>query len=352
MSKLSNHEWGVESALVIILIILTAFLLNGVRELQETARVVNYAGLVRGATQRLVKLEMAGQPNDELIVYLDEILDGLENGGGTYELARLNFKDYRNRLEKVSQFWEGLCEEIMLLREEGDRQAEMLQLSEQYFVLTDELTNSAELYSRRKASMVRWVEFFIVIDMFLILLMLSRQTWSVLALNRKNGELNKAAYIDAPTGLFNKSRCEQVLAEEVLETETACIVLDINGLKHVNDTMGHVAGDALIVNFAHILKQSVPEEHFLGRCGGDEFVIVIKDTSHEQVEALIRNIRMEVQRFNKNSVQIAISFACGYAISSDFEEAGMQMILKKADENMYRNKREMKAAMQRNLNNA
>ena len=65
--------------------------------LQGTARVINYAGIIHGATQREVKLEIAERPNDQLIEYLDEILNGLKFGGGKYNLVSLKDEIYKVR---------------------------------------------------------------------------------------------------------------------------------------------------------------------------------------------------------------------------------------------------------------
>ena len=75
-----------QSCLALILVILVALMMVEIGNLKGTARVINYAGLVRGATQRAVKLEITGTRNDELIAYLDDILSDLTSGDGHYEL--------------------------------------------------------------------------------------------------------------------------------------------------------------------------------------------------------------------------------------------------------------------------
>ena len=72
----------IQSCLIVILIVLVGMMMFEIEHLQGTARVINYAGLVRGATQREVKLEMSGCQNDELIQYLDDILSGLKYEDG------------------------------------------------------------------------------------------------------------------------------------------------------------------------------------------------------------------------------------------------------------------------------
>lgn len=70
-----------------------------IRKIQGNARVINYAGLVRGATQREIKLEIANQPNDDLIQYLDDIFSGLMHGGSKYQLTTLDDEDYNKNLQ-------------------------------------------------------------------------------------------------------------------------------------------------------------------------------------------------------------------------------------------------------------
>lgn len=88
-----------QSCLVLILVILVALMMVEIGNLKGTARVINYAGLVRGDTQRAVKLEITGTRNDELIAYLDDILSNLTSGDGHYELVKLKDAAYQERLD-------------------------------------------------------------------------------------------------------------------------------------------------------------------------------------------------------------------------------------------------------------
>ena len=78
-------KWIAASVILFLLLFFIVFLIINVNDLQGNGRVVNYIGIVRGATQRLVKLELSGRENDELIVYIDKILWGLQYGGGEYK---------------------------------------------------------------------------------------------------------------------------------------------------------------------------------------------------------------------------------------------------------------------------
>ena len=73
-----------------------------VLRMKYSARVINYAGIVRGATQREVKLEIVGQQNDDLLHYLDEIINGLKYKSVKHNLVSLDDEDYQSKLDEPS----------------------------------------------------------------------------------------------------------------------------------------------------------------------------------------------------------------------------------------------------------
>ena len=169
------------------------------------------------------------------------------------------------------------------------------------------------------------------------------QTVTEVRIARTNKILEKKAYIDLHTGLPNKSRCEEMLHNvEFLKAPVACIVLDLNNLKHVNDTMGHSMGDQLIMNFARIIRNVVPAKDFVGRCGGDEFIVFVHEASRSETEEILRNLQNEVERFNCYGKNIKISYASGWALSSDYENCTLRTLFDKADQYMYEDKQRKK----------
>ena len=106
-NKKSKNLIGIiQSFLILILVVLIIFMMIQISRLQGTARVINYAGLVRGATQREIKLEITGNQNDELIKYLDDILLGLRYQDGHYDLVKLNDEEYQEKLQIQSDYWD------------------------------------------------------------------------------------------------------------------------------------------------------------------------------------------------------------------------------------------------------
>lgn len=145
----------IQSILILVLIVFVMLMMAQIRNLQGTARVINYAGLVRGATQRTIKLEIAERPNDDLIAYLDEVLEDLKHGEGTYQLVKLNDHNYQQCLDAQISYWEQLKNEIYATRESGYEATNIVEMSETYFDLADETVTAAEVYSEQIAIRIR-----------------------------------------------------------------------------------------------------------------------------------------------------------------------------------------------------
>ena len=332
-----------KTALIVILIILVMLMMVQIERLQGTARVINYAGLVRGATQREVKLEITENPNDELITYLDNILSGLKYEDGHYDLVSLADKDYQKKLDVQIAYWDKLKDEIRKVRTQGYESTDIVEMSESYFKLADETVDAAETYSEKIAVRIRWLEILSAIDMIGLVITIIIQTVSAIKIAKANRLLEQRAYIDLHTGLPNKSKCEELFNNvEFIREPTACVVLDMNNLKHINDSMGHSIGDQLILNFARLLRNSVPAKDFVGRYGGDEFMIVLYDATREKVQSVLDELQREVIQFNSYGTHINISYANGWALSTDYNECTLRTLFDKADKYMYENKQRSK----------
>ena len=328
LNKKKKNIIGItQSGLILVLVVLIVFMMVQINRLQGTARVINYAGLVRGATQREVKLEITGNQNEELVQYLDDILSGLKYQDGHYDLVKLHDKEYQDKLQVQSDYWEKLKVEIEAVRSRGYENTDIVNMSETYFKMADETVSAAENYSEKIARKIRTIEILSALDMLCLVILVIMQTLMAMKMAVQNKLLEQRAYTDSHTGLSNKSACEKILNnKEIIDEPTACIMFDLNNLKTVNDTMGHSAGDQLIMNFARLLRSVIPEEDFVGRYGGDEFMAVIYHTSKEEVEDILKYLRREKDRLNGNENPMSIDYACGWALSEDYKECTMQIL--------------------------
>jgi len=103
-----------------------------------------------------------------------------------------------------------------------------------------------------------------------------------LKVEKRNNELHEAkarlqqiAQHDSLTGLPNRRYLEEILEAHTNNPIKAVLLVDLDGFKQINDTMGHAAGDALLKNVSNILRSNVRLSDFVARVGGDEFVVRI-----------------------------------------------------------------------------
>lgn len=108
-----------------------------------------------------------------------------------------------------------------------------------------------------------------------------------------------------------------------------------------DDTVS-AAGDRLILNFARILRQTVPARDFVGRYGGDEFIVLLYDTNQAELKQLLKDLQLAVEQFNQNEEAVRISYAEGWALSTDYVHCNLRMLFDKADKYMYANKQHTK----------
>lgn len=328
---------------IILALFLSFFIFETIwygNRLQGTARIVNYAGIVRGATQRTIKLEVTGTQSDGLIEKLDIILIELMQGGEINDLTKIEDVKYQNCVKKLMAYWENLKNEIYVVRELGYESTDIIPMSEEYFVLADETVSAAEEYSQFIAGRLQLFEYGMAIAVVALLAILLQTSLSALSLRKANKKLENKAYIDVQTGLFNKSRCEELIsAPNLLNDKTGLIMYDMNNLKKVNDSQGHMAGDFMIENFARILRLGIPEEDFVGRFGGDEFIVIMWDVTVDELEASKKRVSTLLEEFNQgNETTMQLSCAFGSAHSSKYEGVTMKTLLEKADYEMYSNK--------------
>ena len=125
------------------------------------SKVVNSAGIVRGGVQRLVKLELAGKPNDKLIDKQDRLVHGLIEGDATLGLPAATDPEFRDRMNSVDTAWQDLKQEIIKVRQNSQAKVALLDASERYFELADKAVFAAEMYSTNKADRLRMIQLLI-----------------------------------------------------------------------------------------------------------------------------------------------------------------------------------------------
>ena len=325
------------TALTSLLIVLILIIILMVSRIQGTARVVNYAGLVRGKTQRIVKLEDARMPQDDMIADVKGYIKGLRFGSEELDLVSLDDKAFQAKMEELDDYFDTLKQEIDLVRQVGYENTNIIEKSEIFFNLCDVATGLAESYSQRIATRLKQFETLTVIDIVILVFMILYELLKALRYAKANRELKSKIYLDEATGLPNKNKCEEILTLEAEQNMAIC-VFDLNNLRIINNQQGHERGDLYINLFAKSLRKGVDENQFVGRCGGDEFIAFFKDVSKEDVKRNLENIKKECAKCS----EIPLSYAAGFAYSNDFSTLTMRELFCQADKNMYIDKNQAK----------
>ena len=152
---------------------------------------------------------------------------------------------------------------------------------------------------------------------------------------------NKKSYTDVHTGLINRTRWSELMNEDTKNTKPyAILMIDMNGLKKINDRWGHAAGDSMIFQLSDILRKTLPSNAGICRWGGDEFVVLLPDMNRERLNLLIGALFSEGEKYNAEHTDIPLHFAVGAALSSEHPGASRQDLFHLADEEMYQNKKE------------
>lgn len=143
------------------------------------------------------------------------------------------------------------------------------------------------------------------------------------------------AAMDDMTGMYNRNKLLEVVDSDTYkDMQVAIIYWDINRLKYVNDTFGHLSGDFLIMKIAESIKQVCSEQAEAFRYGGDEFIMIIKDGTADLAEEIIVKWKRVVAEIDDTN-ELPISASVGYAVGQGED---MRTIIGKADKKMYANK--------------
>ena len=166
------------------------------------------------------------------------------------------------------------------------------------------------------------------------------------ALRRASQRLRQMAITDELTGLYNRrfflNRWEwEFERAKRYQRPLACLMVDVNGFKEVNDRLGHAAGDALLRRISDELKQRLRQSDILARFGGDEFIVALPETTVDQAEAVaekLRDIRIPSGAARVPAVTISVGMS---RLGRDDETS--QELLEAADESLYAEKRRVKS---------
>lgn len=152
----------------------------------------------------------------------------------------------------------------------------------------------------------------------------------------KTSELEFRSFHDELTGLYNRAYFEDSMHrfDSGRFDPVTVVVCDVNGLKLINDTLGHKAGDDLIVAAARALEKAARSSDIVARIGGDEFAMLLPESTKETAGHVLRRIREEVAEYKRGEQALPLNIACGAAVSSGRIQ-NIEALFQEADKEMY-----------------
>jgi diguanylate cyclase (GGDEF)-like protein len=178
---------------------------------------------------------------------------------------------------------------------------------------------------------------------------LSQQVDALGKMEERTDEVYRMAVLDPLTGLYNRRSGEQRLAEEIARSHRharplTVLLLDLNGLKAINDTFGHPAGDQMIKQFAELLQKAIRGSDVAVRMGGDEFLAMLPECKPAEVHLVLNRLAAKKTDFDGQSIDLLFSAGWTDYIPGESPDS----LLKRADAALYTNKRAAKEKIEAN----
>jgi diguanylate cyclase (GGDEF)-like protein len=153
-------------------------------------------------------------------------------------------------------------------------------------------------------------------------------------------EITKLATIDKLTSINNRYKIDDILSAEVEKAKEtnrpfSVIMIDIDDFKRVNDTFGHHQGDVVLKEIALALKEQMAEKDILGRWGGEEFLVVLKDQEKNDAIVLAERCRKALEYADFTGVD---KLTGSFGVAEYQQGESQNMIILRADQALYRAK--------------
>jgi diguanylate cyclase (GGDEF)-like protein len=169
---------------------------------------------------------------------------------------------------------------------------------------------------------------------------LADQIQSLARVESLTDEVYKLAALDQLTGLYNRRSGEQRLAEEISravrhERPLTILLMDLDGLKQINDKLGHAAGDLVLKGFSDRLRKAIRGSDLAVRLGGDEFMVLLPECRADEVKHVLN--RLDGLEVEYESTRVPCRFSRGWTDYKPGESA--EELLRRGDEALYADKR-------------
>lgn len=173
----------------------------------------------------------------------------------------------------------------------------------------------------------------------------NNNVWGIVGVSRditkkilSERELRKISYVDKLTQAYNRTYFDKKiksLENNIQSLPISLIMVDVDGLKIINDTLGHLKGDELIVRASNMLKGLLNKDQLLVRWGGDEFIIILKNTTYKEAKYICEIIKNECLKSEYDPIPLSLSLGCA---TKENMNKSIEDVLKEAEKVLYKEK--------------
>lgn len=278
-------------------------LLMLLNQVQSFAAIINDSGIVRGGTQRVVKMELVGKSADQTAARVTELLAELEAREESRMVKDDDTLNYTSKLEAVGRQWELILDEIDDLDAGGGSESRLIDLSETHFQLADEMVSAAQVRAERD---------FLRTSVVCSLLFLLGTTIMLFMRNDKESKLRKAYFVDPLTNRKNSLAFEAEAKKLAAGSDGPYLVAytNVSNFRYVNESYGYEAGDQLIRELARLLDDACGRGELAAHANADHFVLLLRDEPG-RAERLCERIVERLRSIPDLHFANMLSFGCG-----------------------------------------
>jgi diguanylate cyclase (GGDEF)-like protein len=146
-------------------------------------------------------------------------------------------------------------------------------------------------------------------------------------------DISSKLNMDPLTGIYRKNYLND-LGQKILQNKEkfALVVLDLDDFKKINDTYGHQVGDSVLKEFVNLVKKQIRKEDIFARWGGEEFLLLMRNATPQEVQHRIESIREQIDEYIFDVVE---HITCSFGIACSQEDDDMDSLLYRADKALY-----------------
>ncbi len=341
-----NILWIALALLFIILFVTTHIFNQNIVQLQNATNSLNDIEYLNSNVQRFNKLMIENRNVEQIIHNVNQISSSLQENPYLIEHVLHNEIIYTMVFDVIQD----LKEVLSLSKMAEIDYNKLFFASERHFYHCNDLSlyiaNDIQSISQK----ILFLEICLIGNIILIAIFIISSFIKIQSELNRNKELTKNMFVDTATGLYDRSKCQSLFQDDNFSSKRKSkilIVFDLNDLKKTNDIYGHKVGDFLIASFAKLLQEATKihpnNKPFLGRYGGDEFIVYYSNIDQLDIELYLNELYRLKTNFNEQETKFQISYAFGYAIADKSSLINnFQDLFDLADQNMYANKIEMK----------